>query len=369
MAAFCSPRAPAQSQTELQKSFAKDLADWKQSAKDAVVANENFLICDADEATTYRQNWIQAIENGRSKFQSLVVTGTKRLHEESPPDAEVLAFLALVLESRYNIGDYEGAYEVSQSLLAAVPTAAGLMVRHIFAAFATNRFEESQSHLQQLVQTTGRVPPELESVASSIEAQIAAWKRETDLRAAESKADDLPRVELIIRQNGTTDRIVLELFENEAPNTVANFIALVEQGFYDGRLFFRVATHFEAAGGCPKDDGTGNPGYFIQSEASRPDARPHVRGSLAMIGMNEGGLEGSQFCLMFAPNPGLNGRTTVFGRIVEGIDALDRITRSHFVDKSNSKLQKIPDVPLSQIETARVLRKRNHEYLPTKIAQ
>jgi cyclophilin family peptidyl-prolyl cis-trans isomerase len=365
----CSPLAQAQSPTELRQLFDNELAAWKQSAKDAVVANENYLLGDADQAATYRDEWIRAIETGRSKFQSLIVTSIKRLREESSPDPEVLSFLGRVLESRYDIGDYEGAYEVGQSLIATVPDAPGLLVRQIFVTFATNRFEECKGLLEKVTQLTGGLPPELASISASIDDQIAAWKSESDAREAEAKADDLPRVELMISQNGTTDRMVLELFENEAPNTVANFISLVEKGFYDGRQFFRVTTHFDAASGCPQDDGTGNPGHFVPSEAANPSARKHFRGSLAMVSMAPDGRAGSQFYMMFTPNPGLNGRATVIGRVVEGTHVLDRITRSHFVDSSNQKLQKIPDIPLSTIESARVLRKRNHEYLVKTIAE
>ncbi len=366
---FCSPLATLHGQTELQEKFSTALGDWKQSAKDAVIALENFRYCDADEAETYRQNWIQAVEKGRDSFHSLVDTGLKRIEAESPPDVEVLSFLVLVLKWRYDIGDYEEAYEVGRVTLATVPDAAGLLVRHIFSAFATNRFDECQLSLQKLVQLTGGIPPELGSIVSAIDGLVEAWNHETELRTAESKADDLPRVELQIQEYETTHRIVLELFENEAPNTVANFISLVEQGFYDGRSFFRVATHFDATSGCPTDDGAGNPGYFIRSEAAQPGARQHFRGSLAMVSSDQTGQAGSQFYLMFSPIPVLNGRATVFGRIVEGLDVLDRMTRTHFVDDSNQKLQQIPGITPAKIEFARVLRKRNHGYRPEKITE
>lgn len=367
--AVCSPLSMARGQTELQRQFADALASWKECGKDAVIASQQFQICDANEAENYRQRWIRAIESGRVSFNSLVDIGVRRAAEESPPDADVLGFLSLVMQVRYDIGDYEGAYRVGAALLGAAPDAAELLVRQLLTAFATNRFEECQQLLSQLVPLAGGVPSELTSIASSLDHESGAWKRESELRAAEEKADDLPRVELKIDQNGTLQRIVLELFENEAPNTVANFISLVESGFYDGRSMFRVATHFDATGGCPNDDGTGSPGYLIPSEAGRPDARAHFRGSLGMVGMDATGAAGSQFYMMFAPNPGLNGRSTVFGRVIEGLDVLDGITRSHIVDQTNSKLQKIPDITLAKIESARVLRKRDHEYRPQTITK
>ena len=135
--------------------------------------------------------------------------------------------------------------------------------------------------------------------------------------AAEAKADDLPRV-LLKTSKGD---IVLELFENEAPNTVANFIALVEKGFYNGLTFHRVLPNFMAQGGDPTGNGSGGPGYAIACECYRPDARMHFRGSLSMAhaGRDTGG---SQFFLTFLPTRHLNGQHTCFGRVIRGMDVL-----------------------------------------------
>ena len=106
----------------------------------------------------------------------------------------------------------------------------------------------------------------------------AAWEKEQKIRQAEAKADDLPRVLLKTNQGD----IELELFENEAPNSTANFITLVEKGFYNGLKFHRVLPGFMAQGGDPKGDGSGGPGYSIAAEFTKPEHRLHFRGSLAM---------------------------------------------------------------------------------------
>ena len=106
----------------------------------------------------------------------------------------------------------------------------------------------------------------------------AGWAKEKKIREAEAKADDLPRV---LMKTSAGD-IEIELFENEAPNTVLNFITLVDKGFYNGLKFHRVLPGFMAQGGDPKGDGTGGPGYTIPCECYRPDHRLHFRGSLSM---------------------------------------------------------------------------------------
>ncbi len=93
------------------------------------------------------------------------------------------------------------------------------------------------------------------------------WEHEQELRAAEAKADDLPRVLL----ETTRGPVVIELFEDQAPNTVANFIQLVESGFYDGSDFYQVVDDFVAQGGDPIGDGSGTSGRFIADEVEHTD--------------------------------------------------------------------------------------------------
>ncbi len=117
--------------------------------------------------------------------------------------------------------------------------------------------------------------------------------------------------------------ITLELFHQEAPGTVANFEKLANSGFYDGITFHRVIPNFMIQGGCPRGDGTGGPGYTIPCET---DGNPHQheRGSLSMAhaGRNTGG---SQFFICHTPQPHLNGRHTVFGRVTDGLEVVDAI--------------------------------------------
>lgn len=117
--------------------------------------------------------------------------------------------------------------------------------------------------------------------------------------------------------------IVIELFEKEAPGTVANFVKLIEEGFYNGLKFHRVIPGFVAQGGCPNGTGTGGPGYTIPCETEGNPHR-HLRGALSMAhrGKDTGG---SQFFLVLEPQPHLDGVHTVFGQIIEGFEVLDQI--------------------------------------------
>ena len=115
--------------------------------------------------------------------------------------------------------------------------------------------------------------------------------------------------------------IVLELFENDAPNTVANFVKLINKGYYNGLTFHRVIPNFMIQGGCPVGNGTGGPGYTIKCEIN---PKKHLTGTLSMAhaGKDTGG---SQFFITHSPQPHLDGVHTVFGHVIEGMDVVNAI--------------------------------------------
>ncbi|MFY0542997.1 peptidylprolyl isomerase [Brevibacillus sp. H7] len=125
----------------------------------------------------------------------------------------------------------------------------------------------------------------------------------------------------ITMENG--NQIELELFENEAPGTVANFEKLANEGFYNGLTFHRVIPGFVAQGGCPYGTGTGGPGYTIKCETAG-NPHKHLRGSLSMAhaGKDTGG---SQFFICYDAFPHLDGVHTVFGRVTQGMEHVDAI--------------------------------------------
>jgi len=116
--------------------------------------------------------------------------------------------------------------------------------------------------------------------------------------------------------------ILIELYPDAAPNTVANFKALAGKGYYNGLVFHRVIPGFMAQGGDPKGTGTGGPGYHVNAEFN---AHRHVRGTVAMARSSDPDSAGSQFYICFGPQPHLDGQYTVFGLVTEGMDVVDQI--------------------------------------------
>ena len=132
--------------------------------------------------------------------------------------------------------------------------------------------------------------------------------------------------------------IKAELYPEIAPNTVNNFISLVEKGFYNGLIFHRVIPGFMIQGGCPKGNGTGGPGYEIPGEFTANGFQndlKHTRGVLSMARAMDPDSAGSQFFIMHEDAPHLDGQYAAFGQVLEGMDVVDKIaaTKTGWGDK------------------------------------
>ena len=140
----------------------------------------------------------------------------------------------------------------------------------------------------------------------------------------------------ITLQNGK--KIIAELYPDKAPNTVANFVELAQSGFYDGVIFHRVIPGFMIQGGDPKGVGIGGPGYCIRGEFSANGFKndlKHDRGVLSMARTMAPNSAGSQFFIMHEDSPHLDGQYASFGKLIEGIEVVDKIcsVRTDYNDK------------------------------------
>jgi cyclophilin family peptidyl-prolyl cis-trans isomerase len=267
-----------------------------------------------------------------------------------PKNAQAREITGAVVAAALKNDDPKRALALAADLDKAGAAGEGVMMMAASAAMLASDLDGTEAWLKKAA-AAGVKPDkiaELEAAAASERPKVAA---EMAKRAAEAKADDLPRVKITTSKGDVT----VELFENEAPNTVANFISLVEKGFYDGTPFHRVIGGFMAQGGDPTGTGTSGPGYAIECEVARPGARKHFLGTLSMAhaGPNTGG---SQFFLTFRPTEHLDGKHTVFGRVIDGFDVLPKITRTEGDMASGA--------PPDKIVKAVVVRKRDHAYEP-----
>jgi cyclophilin family peptidyl-prolyl cis-trans isomerase len=339
---------PKQARAEFDKVY----AEWKGLLTRLAELQGKYEKASPREKTAIEKEYNALLESG-NKLSVKLKSATETAFQADPTDKEVWRLLGIMAISAYNEDNHEDAYRLAKMLLAKnldVPRMSYYAAR---AAMGVNHFDEVPK-LMDAAKNEQADSEELRNFLAEARHYEELWKREQEIRQNEAQADNLPRVKLQTTQGD----IVLELFEDQAPNTVANFISLVEKDFYNGVKFHRVIQGFMAQGGDPKGTGGGGPGYTIKDEANRSDARMHFRGSLSMAKTDAPDSGGSQFFLCFRPTLHLNNKHTVFGRVIEGYEVLSKLKRVQPTPTGESP----PDA--DKIVKAAVIRKRNHEYKP-----
>ena len=356
--------------------FDSRVTDYKDALRKIEKLQTDYQGADAAKRQQINQQLRDEMPAAKRRLHDMVSAGVDAYRAAPNEDPQVTELLLAV--AKYNVigesrGGEEGSAEGGDNYEKALPIIKLLIdggakepllpVWGLLAAFATNDYDLADTYFKQAREAQAfadpasiKDPAEQRAMglamqyATSIAKYRELWANEKAIREAEAQADDLPRVKFSTSKGD----IVIELFENEAPQTVANFITLVKQGFYNGLAFHRVLPAFMAQGGDPKGDGSGGPGYAIRCECYTPNYRHHFRGSLSMAhaGRDTGG---SQFFLTFVPTAHLDGKHTVFGRVIEGFDVLGELQKR---DPSGKPPLPVPD----KILKAEVLRDRGHEY-------
>jgi len=309
-------------QGDAQARFQAALTKWKELlATLREMQVEYRAATDEKQRQEIAQRYAEKVHEGEAMQPELFALAEAAFVAAPNADPELAELVAAILARHVESDEYEAALRLAKVLIASKIENARVYNLAGIAAFALCEFDLARQYFEEARQQNA-IDQMGAQLASQLSKYEEAWPHEQELRAQEAEADDLPRVQI----ETTKGTIVVELFENQAPNTVANFISLVKKGFYDGTPFHRVLAGFMAQGGDPQGDGTGGPGYHIACECYREDRRLHFRGSLSMAhaGRDTGG---SQFFITFRPTPHLDGRHTVFGRVIEGMDVLAKITR------------------------------------------
>ena len=323
------------------------------------ISNAYASATDPTTRETLKKSYLALVSESEALLPDLRAAAEAAYVAAPNKDAEVTRLLVGTMWYDDRRDDYDSVLRLAKTLLDHECEEPALLTVAGKAAFQTDDYEAAEKHLQA-ADKAGKIDAEGSSFLQQLPERKKLWETEQAIRAKEAEADDLPRVKL----ETTKGPIVIELFENEAPQTVGNFISLVEKKFYDGTTFHRVLPGFMAQGGDPEGTGSGGPGYKIFCECHKPDFRHHFRGSLSMAhaGRDSGG---SQFFLTFRPTAHLDASPagdrghTCFGRVIEGFDVLVKLQRRD-PTKAN---QPAPD----KIVKAEVLRKRDHAYEPVKV--
>jgi len=259
---------------------------------------------------------------------------------------------------------YDDAYVLLADHEASPESAPEFAVAMSRCLVAHNRFDEA-------IETLDAVPAETLDAEPRLKGQVTAaksaasrwqplWEDELALREQEDAEGTLP----IMQIQTSRGPITVVLFENQAPNTVANFVNLAEKGFFNNHRFHRVVPNFVVQTGDPNskvdsttEPGSGGPGYTIPDEITNPGKRKHFGGVLAMAkpgdpaarGKTQPNSAGSQWYITLEPQQSLDAEYTVFGRVIDG-QAIAEMTREN-----------------DEVITITTVSRREKEYLPTTI--
>jgi cyclophilin family peptidyl-prolyl cis-trans isomerase len=397
------PDAPDDEAQQAKAAFQQRFEAYKAAIRDIEELQNKFQTADAAEREKLNAEMTAQVAHTQSLVNDLVDAAMEVFRVAPNADPQVTELLVAVARY-YAIGRqtgpgqpalsgnpediyypidggdrYERALPIIKLLIEGGAKDNQLYVWGFLSAFATNDYDlaaqwlqkaQESGALQSLAETAEKPDAhdtqaglskqllhQLSVSASVLDEYRSLWTKESAVRQAEATADDLPRVKFTT----TKGEITIELFENEAPQSVANFLTLVKQGFYDGSPFHRVLPKFMVQGGAKDDQGGGGPGYVIVCECYRDDHRKHFAGSLSMAhaGRNTGN---SQFFLTTYPTPHLNGKHTAFGRVIEGLEVLADLQR-----RSPQHQATMPKA--DRILKAEVLRDRGHEYKFDKLPE
>jgi cyclophilin family peptidyl-prolyl cis-trans isomerase len=333
--------------------FSQKFGQWKDLLKEMRQLKVKYLSAPESEHQALEDQWKALVSQGNEMLAGLTAAGVKAYEEAPNEDPQLTRFLVKLVVDSADRDEYEQALTVAKVLIDGNCGDTSIYGPAALAAFALNDFDQSAAWNKLAIEAGTPAQTMANWGVDPLEFK-PLWEAEQAIRAKEAEANDLPRVKI----STTKGDIVIELFENEAPDTVGNFISLVESGFYKDTPFHRVLKNFMAQGGDPTGSGSGGPGYQIYCECYGENYRRHFRGTLSMAhaGRDTGG---SQFFLTFLPTPHLNGKHTAFGRVIEGMEVLAKLQR---IDPEQPS-----EVTPDKILGAEVLRKRDHAYLPKKV--
>jgi len=357
-----------------------ELADLKQAYEESIATGRDmvtkcielrirFFHNGYEESGEWGEKWDEATKElaAHSKKIRKAAIDYFLAHEE--PDPELRKVVGLSIKSMLQDKEFQLAHKVLVRFEKIAPKDLSIQTELALLSTRLNDFERGIKFMQK---------PEAQTAIEMVESRLdkallfssselqKKWKRELELRKKDAAAN-LPRVKLEL----PAGEVTIELFEDEAPIAVANFLHLIETGFYDETKFHRVIDNQMAHGGVFRSAPGQRIDYTIADEMTRPDARHHFRGVVSMFNYAHKDSAHAEFFILTSPLAHLDWdgtdedafRYTVFGRVVEGMEAVDRLQATHRFDKEEQKEVEIEGVTSwDTLRRAKVIRKKDHQY-------
>ena len=349
----------------------KDLAKYNQlldqintSVQDAHESSLQFYVNGLEESYEWKDKWREAKEKTNHILADFRATACRIYGSDSPQPESLDSIIETVVKDMYASNQLQDLHIAYEKMLATNPDDVELKKELAMIYLKTNRFRQAHDLLNSIDRAEiGVFEDSDRNLLRFLPHLVGLYEQELQIREKEKEADDLPRVEIVTHGG----KMVVELFENEAPETVANFISLVESGHYDNAIFHRVIPNFMAqCGGFSENNSPKRLDYTINDEFKNANFRRHFCGSLSMANAGKPNSGQAQFFINLAPTPFLDGRHTVFGTVIEGAATYQRIALTHKVSENNED-EPIDSAVPDKILTAKVIRKRDHVYQPTKV--
>lgn len=367
--------APEKGPSDGGKAFGKfneQLKKWTVIVKQVRQIQIEYSVAEEEERAGLSKKFYAKKEEARKLMQEVARLG-EEAYKADPRDGSLRDFVLQMAKGSLMLrDDYDTTLRLLKLLIENIETVELRDQSLVYRLAGITAFNLSELDLADEYLKKARSDQEAAKYRGMLKDERKYLKEEKKLQDAKVKAgEELP---LVLLKTSKGD-ITVELFENEAPETVAIFISLVESKFYDGTSFHRVVSGIQkiggyAEGGLSKDETVKDPEYDVEREANDKKYRRHFRGSLSMqYGDND--KAGSQFMITFKPlrdrdlvlDPDGKPESgyTVFGRVIDGWDVLSKLQRRN-PDLQQQQIGIDPD----KIETATVKRKRKHDYVPKK---
>lgn len=349
---------------DLERNYLAAIEELRAALKATNRAQVIHFHVESDMAYEYREQWEAAAEEATQAFAKVKRYGLDLFLAEENPDEDLVKIIRSINGNLYKDGEITLCYEVSRKLASLYPDDPDLARDYARVAILCNDFDAAAAYMPGNMGIIKEFPKLEKGLYAVIDQLQSSFKRELNFRAAEKSSDDLPRVKF----ETSKGEIVVELFEDQAPETVSNFLYLADIGFYQ-EMYFNVVskTLMAQTGSFPVKGPPRFAGYYIYDECNREDARGHFRGSICMATPVDVENAGSSvFYILQVPGPHMKGRHTVFGRVISGMDVVDSLQPTITIN-DEGKEEPIKEITPDVLKSVTILRKRDHEYVPNRV--
>lgn len=345
---------PVEPQTEAFK-VATDA--FRQEAKKLSETAIRFHVGTGKEERMWKEKFGEIYSKAAPLFVKMMHEGAKELVAAPEPRPNLERWLFTTLQQEIDADRFDGLVPVLEILVNKYPEATELHRMMGMIAVMTCEYDKARGSMEFLL-TKDEFESQMNGLLSSLDELKADYQVELAAQDADRSGAPLPTA--IIKT--TRGNIEVELFENQAPETVANFIYLAEMGVYENTPFHSGKQHFLVQGG---GDDVLEPPYKIYGEMKKPGARDFYRGTLGMAISGSPDSAYSQFFFSLIRNPEMDGEFTAFGRVTKGIELVAAITKIDPDESKEKKKEKPKQIP-DEILEVEITSKRDHEYLPNK---